>query len=167
MAEYITSLNNATVKKAASLFKKSARDKEGLFLVEGDSLVFEALSRGFIFEFVFVCENSNLGSSMIEMLEKKVKKVYIANEQVMKKISELNTPPSLIGCANFMEISQNEIKKGKYVLLEDMQDPGNLGAVIRSAAALILTYLSNSSNVLSEVADNLPCNAILSLSNSP
>lgn len=136
MTEYIYSLNNATVKKAASLFKKSARDKEGLFLIEGDSLVIDAYEKGIILTAVFIYENASLPAEIINKLEKVCGKVYITSEQVMKKITDLNTPPVVIACAKIPEISYSAIKKGNYILLEDLQDPGNIGAVIRTAAAL-------------------------------
>lgn len=136
MAEYISSLNNPAVKKAASLFKKSARDKEGLFLIEGDSLVLDAAQKGIETDTVFVFENASLSSEIIGKLEKVSKKLYMASEQVMKKITDLNTPPAVIACAKIPQISYSAIKKGSYILLEDLQDPGNVGAVIRTAAAL-------------------------------
>ena len=136
MTEYIYSLNNSTVKKAASLFKKSARDKEGLFLIEGDSLVLDAAQKGIILDTVFIYENASLSAGIIQKLEAVAKKVYTASEQVMKKISELNTPPAVIACAKIPQLSYSAIKKGNYILLEDLQDPGNVGAIIRTAAAL-------------------------------
>ncbi len=136
MIEYIYSLNNSAVKKAASLYKKSARDKEGLFLIEGDSLVLDAMQKGISFDTVFIYENASVASDIIQKLEAVSPKVYITSEPVMKKISELNTPPTVIGCAKIPDISYSSIKKGNYILLEDLQDPGNVGAVIRTAAAL-------------------------------
>ncbi len=135
MTEYISSLNNNSVKKAASLCKKSSRDKEGMFLIEGDSLVLEAADRGFAFDSIFISENATLPADIINNLKAKCKRTFICTEQVMKKISELCTPPSIIACTKIPDISFSSIKKGRYILLEDLQDPGNIGAVIRTAAA--------------------------------
>lgn len=136
MIEKLTSLNNKTVKLAASLCRKSARTKEGLFLIEGDSLVKEAYKSGIEIKYLFVSEA--LGAEFLDSFGVYAKERFICSEPVMGKISELDSAPGVIACGVCRIADANMLKKGRYILLEEIQDPGNTGAVIRSAAAFSL-----------------------------
>jgi len=132
MVEHISSLNNRIVKMASSLSRKSARIKEGLFLLEGDSVVIEAYKSNIELEYIFINENSDI---TVESLNVFAKNTIYASDAVMNKISELDTAPPVIACGVYVIPDIENIKKGRYILLENIQDPGNMGAIIRSAAA--------------------------------
>ncbi len=136
MIEKITSLNNKTVKLAASLCRKSARIKEGLFLIEGDSLVKEAYKSGIKIKYLFI--NEALTGAYFDTFGVCADERFLCSSAVMQKISELDNAPSVIACGVIEYRSESGMKNGKYILLEDIQDPGNLGAIIRSAAAFDL-----------------------------
>lgn len=133
MTEHISSLNNKTVKMASGLSRKNARAKEGLFLLEGDSVVIEAYKSNIELEYIFINGNSDI---TVEALGVRAKNIIIASDAVMNKISELDSAPPVIACGVYRNCDFNNIKKGRYILLENIQDPGNMGAIIRSAAAL-------------------------------
>ena len=119
----ITSLNNEHIKELNKLKEKKYRDQEGLFLLEGEHLVIEALKHNTIEELI-VLEDTSFESDNI--------KTTIVSKEVMKKLSSMDSYPSVIGVSK--KIEEKEMGN-KVLILEDIQDPGNLGTMIRSAVA--------------------------------
>ncbi len=118
-----TSIENDKIKNIKKLNIKKYRDKEGLFLVEGEHLVLEAYKKGCLVELL-------LEEDYVLPLDVKVS--YVSHN-VLTYISELETPPSMIGICKKQD---DTIDIGNRVLvLEDIQDPGNLGTIIRSSVA--------------------------------
>lgn len=122
-----TSINNPKIKNLSKLKEKKFRDKENLYIIEGEHLVREAIKRGLIKE-IFVLENSNLEFNNAN---------YVSKE-VMKYITNLDSIPPVIGLA--YKEKTKEIGN-KIVILENVQDPGNIGTIIRSAVAFNIDTL--------------------------
>ena len=118
----ITSLDNDNVKKWKKLCKKKYRDEFGIYLVEGEHLVEEAYKSGVLDKVIVLDGDSYLYDNII----------YVSYE-VMKAISSLDTPNRIIGVCKKKESS--ELVGKKYLLLDGVQDPGNLGTIVRSAVA--------------------------------
>lgn len=112
----IESFNNVNIKEYAKLNDKKYRDKTGLFIIEGEHLVREAELAG-----VLVDAYSLDGSIGIQV-----------SIPVMKKLSNLTNVPNVIGIAKKKETKE---VKGNILMLDTIQDPGNLGTIIRSAVA--------------------------------
>ena len=119
----ITSKNNKKIKTYLKLKNKKMRDELGLFLIEGEHLVNEALNTDLI-EDILVLENTNLTYDR-EFL-------YVTKE-IMKMLSNLETLPNVIAVLKIPK--EKEIKGDRVLLLDDIQDPGNLGTIIRSSLA--------------------------------
>ena len=113
----ITSINNPKVAYWAKLKMKKYRDVEHLFIVESENLVNEALKKGIVKEIITT-----------EDKEYKVD-TYNVTPEIMAKISSLVTPNKVMAVCNF--ILPDDIK-GNVLLLDHIQDPGNLGTIIRS-----------------------------------
>lgn len=120
--EVITSLSNKKVKDWCKLKNKKYRDEEGLFLVEGEHLVLEAIKSNLAVELMLE-ENTVFPIDIL--------KCY-ATKEVLKKISSLDTPPNMIA---IVKKKKEEDYKNKLILIDSIQDPGNLGTIIRSAVA--------------------------------
>ena len=118
----ITSLDNDNVKKWKKLCKKKYRDEFGIYLVEGEHLVEEAYKSG-VLDKVIVLEGEDYSYDNI---------IYVSYE-VMKAISSLDTPNRIMGVCKKKEGS--ELLGKRYLLLDGVQDPGNLGTIVRSAVA--------------------------------
>lgn len=118
----ITSLENKKIKDIKKLYDKQKRDSKGLFIVEGEHLVREALKHHLLKE-VIALENTN-----IDFFDE----VTYVTLPVLKRISNLDTPQSIMGVCNKKE--EQEIGE-KLLVLDNIQDPGNLGTIIRSAVA--------------------------------
>lgn len=116
----ITSLTNQKVKYYVRLKDKKFRDVENMFLVEGDHLVNEAINKGYAREIISLNEfDSNLP-------------VVLVTEEIMKKISSQKSISPI--CAVCRKIPTNKIGE-TVIALDDIQDPGNLGTIIRSSVA--------------------------------
>ena len=113
----ITSLDNPKIKLLLKLNQSKYRKKEGLFIVEGAHLVKEA-------------KNLNL---LVEAYSVNDIDGYIkVTKEIMKKISNTDTLPTEVGLCKILE---NNKLSDKLLILDAVQDPGNLGALMRSAKA--------------------------------
>ena len=118
-----TSTQNEKIKNLRKLNNKKYRDENSLFLIEGEHLVLEAYKNGYLKELLLE-ENTNLNIN--------VPTNYLTRN-VMKFISELDNPSNIMGVCNKL-IEQEELGN-KILVLDNVQDPGNLGTIIRSAVA--------------------------------
>ena len=120
----ITSLENDRVKKFCKLQKRKYRDEFNQYIVEGEHLVMEAYKAGVIDE-IIALEGLNVASFY--------ENVNYYSRDVMKKISSMECPPEIMALCR--KKKQCELKGKKYLVLDGIQDPGNLGTIIRSALA--------------------------------
>lgn len=133
--EVITSLDNQKIKYLNKLKEKKFRDEEGLFLIEGKHLVTEAFNSGALKE-IYVLKDEDF------YLDTKI--TYV-DEKVMRKVSQLISPSSVIGIA--YKFKPHDYKN-RLLLLDNIQDPGNLGTILRSAKAFnIDTVVLNTNSV--------------------
>lgn len=132
----ISSLDNKKVKLINSLKIARKRKELGLFVVEGMHLVKEAYLSGFLEE-VYLLENEKLEFECSFNVD------YVTYE-VMKKMTTLTNPTTVIGICKIKE--NNDIEGNHLLILDDIQDPGNLGTIIRSCVAFSIDTLILSSN---------------------
>ncbi len=119
----ITSLNNEHIKQLIKLKDKKYRDELGLFLVDTKHLVMEAYKAGLLKELI-------LHKDELYPLDTDI--TYVTND-ILRKISQTTTPSKVMG---LVEKKKEENTIGERVLiLDNIQDPGNLGTIIRSAVA--------------------------------
>ncbi len=119
----ITSLNNEHIKELMKLKDKKYRDEKNLFLVDTKHLVMEAYKAGLLKELILHKD---------ELYPLDIDITYVTNE-ILKKISQTTTPSKIMG---LVEKKKEESIIGERVLiLDNIQDPGNLGTIIRSAVA--------------------------------
>lgn len=120
MINIITSVDNSKIKEIIKLSKKKNRDNLGKYIIEGENLVLEAFKNNLLEE-IYVLEENELNI-----------KQTIITPKIMSHITQLSSIPSIIGIAK----KTNKNKLGnKIMILENVQDPGNIGTIIRSAVA--------------------------------
>lgn len=118
----ITSKDNNRIKEIRKLLNKKYSLEKGLFVIEGENLVEEAIKNDLLKE-LYVLKGSEC---KYDFQHDEV------TYEVMKSISDLKSTPRLLGVAKI----KKEEKIGKrIVILDDIQDPGNAGTIIRNAVA--------------------------------
>ena len=160
--EVITSKQNPTVKKISSLSDKKGRRVEGLFRFDGIKLFGEAVACGLDVKYVVLCDRAD--ENILSSVESAVAcgtlasdKIMLVSEGVFEKLSEQKAPEGIITVASFIGQKHREISAsatdsysvsvGERILIaESLRDPGNLGTVIRSCAALGIDRLIISSD---------------------
>ena len=123
-----SSIQNDKIKNIKKLREKKNRDKEELFIVEGANLVEEAYKNN-ILKTLIVLDGSNYSLDVDTM---------VVSEKVMKFLSELDTPNEVMGVC--YKLKEKEID-GNVLMLDRIQDPGNLGTIIRSAVAFDISTI--------------------------
>ena len=119
----ITSLNNDTVKELVKLKDKKYRDNNNLFFVEGKDLCDIAYENGLLRQIYILDGYDNIYDGI---------PVTYVSKEVMKKISDMVCISEYFGvCAKKVETDIGN----HMLILDDIQDPGNLGTIIRSAVA--------------------------------
>ncbi|MGD9909238.1 MAG: TrmH family RNA methyltransferase [Candidatus Izemoplasmatales bacterium] len=117
----ISSTNNEYIKQLTKLKDRKYRLETREFLVEGPHLVEEAIHMGRCKMVLTVNEFDDFSVPFT-----------VVSKEVMKKLSDVDTPPGVIGLCTL----ENDAKiTDKVLLLDHLQDPGNLGTIIRSAIA--------------------------------
>ena len=125
----LTSRSSTIAKHIKKLGKsKSYRDEHGQFLCVGEKLFEEALKNGCDIEVVIT--SKNLEHELSENV-----RVYYADDSIIDSLSPTQNSQGLIFTCNIPTIDNVDHKKGTHILLDCIQDPGNLGTIIRSALA--------------------------------
>lgn len=144
--EVIRSRQNRLVKLVCSLERKKLREELGLFRFDGIKLCLEALSKGLVPEYIFVCE------SRYDELRARVGEQYeltVVCDDVFFKMSDEKSPEGIITVIKLLDLLHRNVivdEKGvtdldvgdneRVFILESIRDPGNLGTIIRTAASL-------------------------------
>ncbi len=124
----ITSRKNALVMSALDLHDKKVRDSENLFFTEGKKLYLEGLLWSGAPKTVFVTEEYYEKNPDITADE-----IYLVTSDVYAKISDEKSPEGIFAIFKKPEIKASG--KSSLILLEGIQDPGNLGTILRTAVA--------------------------------
>lgn len=132
----ITSLHNPKIKNLVRLRKAAKRKKQELFLIDGLREIERALKYDFVVEELFYCPEFDKEKK--ELKELKDKTIYLTTPEVFKKIAYAENPNGWIAVARpkYNKIEDLKLNKSPLVIvLESVEKPGNLGAIIRTAYA--------------------------------
>ena len=122
----ITSKANSVVKNAKKLHQKKYR--KSTYLIEGWHLFEEAVQAGVTIEKIFALE------SYRDQLATFPQTVWVS-EDILLDLADSQTPQGIVAVVQKEEVGQAGFSQGKFLFLEDVQDPGNVGTIIRTADA--------------------------------
>jgi RNA methyltransferase, TrmH family len=132
----LTSLQNTLVKQIRKLHSAKERHKQDLFLLEGTHLIEEATAVDYPLE-AFCCTEDWQAKhfQLWDQVSQKCDRTEIVSEEVLSAIATTMQPDGVVAMAKRGMNSQPVAFSGLILALETIQDPGNLGTMIRSAAA--------------------------------
>lgn len=117
-----------------SLQKKKVRDEEHLFVIEGDKLVNDFLFSGTKIKMLIA--RPEFLTSLNPLYKKSINEIADVSSEELKHISTLKTPHNALAVVPIPEhkFDSSEVLKSLCIALDCIQDPGNLGTIIRAAA---------------------------------
>lgn len=138
----LASAQNSLLKRIRSLHERSARQSAGLFLIEGEKVLAEALRHNISLEAIVISEEH------VESLQDKFGPlnidVHSVPEQLFKSLVTTTSPCAVVAIGRMQTASLDDFSARSpltLVVLENLQDPGNLGTIMRSALALSLIHI--------------------------
>ncbi|BDU67551.1 MAG: 23S rRNA methyltransferase [Candidatus Tyloplasma litorale] len=123
----IHSPQNKYIKKLAKLNTKNDILQKGIFLVEGKNLVYEAIKEGIV--------NNLLTTDLSVYEDEKNLHKTLVNPRVISKLSKNKTNRGIIAVCNYKPTPIELENFDKIIVLENINNPGNLGTIIRTALA--------------------------------
>lgn len=137
----ISSKDNEKVKLTKSLLKSKNRLKESKFLIEGFRILIQAIDCSADLQYVFINENFETKEEHIEflkVLESKNIKVYKTTNKIFNEFIDTESTQGIVGVVGIQKNNIQDIldENCRFVLILDrIQDPGNMGTIIRTADA--------------------------------
>lgn len=121
-------LSKNTIKLIRQLSQKKYRKEYNLFIIEGEKMLLELLDSNFEIKEIFAV------TDLFEKLNTKNIPKSLISEKELNQISQLKTPNKGIAIVNIPKTkSKIEFSEGLYLALDNIQDPGNMGTIIRTA----------------------------------
>ena len=125
--------------KLVTLLQKSSKARNGnrLFVLEGLRICKDAALCGVEFDTIIVSKSAKSKLiSEIEELSRYAKKGVEISDDLFKKISDTVSPQGIIAVAEMPKVTKPLDRRGRYIALENIADPSNIGAIARTAEAL-------------------------------
>lgn len=138
MIKEITGRNNETIKFVAKLVSSSkVRSENELFVAEGLRLCVDAVKSGFKPVYLFFTEQAlTANKDLVDFLVNQSDNSYIIENDLIGKITDTVSPQGIVCVFKIPSFDFKFSDKGKYVVLCDIADPANVGAISRTAEAL-------------------------------
>ena len=130
--DIISSTKNEKIKELAKLQTAKGRKKAGMYLLEGEHLVEEAIKEKALIELIVV--SSNRMEDYQYLLEQTEVNVLVASQEVFQKLSMTETTQGILAAVK-IENQAEPPCSGRIIVLDAVQDPGNLGTIVRTADA--------------------------------
>ncbi len=137
----ITSKDNERIKYTKSLLKSKKRSQEKRFIIEGYRIVKQAIECSAIIDYIMYNDefsNKDEHKEFVQNLETKGYKLYKITDKLIKEVCDTEKPQGIIAVVGYKEQSLDESLKEEtdfIVVLDRIQDPGNMGTIIRTADA--------------------------------
>lgn len=140
----ITSLTSKTIKDIKKLQQKKYRQESGRYLIEGIHLVDEALKSKI--RFYYLLATPQAMEKVQDRIDLNSGKIILINEMIAQSLSETKNSQDIFMVLPIHQPGNYSFNYGKWVLLDDLADPGNVGTIIRTADAAGFTGVVLSQN---------------------
>ncbi|KYG32228.1 TrmH family RNA methyltransferase [Alkalihalobacillus trypoxylicola] len=131
----IESVKNEQIKNWKKLQSKKGRDKAGKFIVEGFHLVEEAMKANLVMEAILITDDMEIPQKWTDSRQP----LIMVTKQVLKELTETPTPQGVIAILKKPSLPDKMATTGQWLLIDRVQDPGNVGTMIRTAEACGMT----------------------------
>jgi RNA methyltransferase, TrmH family len=122
--------------RVRDLLTVKGRKEHGRFAFEGATLLDEALRSGIAIEELYVSEGVFGANAAVRELDAAGTPVYLVDDRTARKISDLDTPTGLVAVAQqHPHLLEGLLRRPLTLVLADLNDPGNVGTLLRSAEA--------------------------------
>lgn len=140
MSIRIESRDNALIKRFIKLSNdRKFRKETGEMVCEGGKMLEEALSSGVAVQAVLASDDATVSLSLLRQAEQTGAKLYTCPPVLLEKVSNVKTPQGVMFSCSRPVISLDALDGAKHLMvLEGLQDPGNLGTIMRTADAFAL-----------------------------
>ncbi len=157
----ISSRNNPLVKTIASLCEKKNRNREKMFIAEGEKLAFEAIKSNLPVKYIIISESEkarifSLFNKAFDLLKCSDCEIIVLSDGAFEKISTEKAPEGIITVIKYLDFFKDSdiiykedffsSSEERALILCSVRDPSNLGSVIRSAAAFGVDHIVLSSD---------------------
>lgn len=136
----ISANDNPVIKKFRALSQKKHRDQQGLYVIEGPNLLKEALDYGAVVGQILFDEEALFRSGELQQLEERAREAgcpaAISPPSLFAKAANTDTPQGVIAWVEKIRWTEEEFfgREGEnLIVLDRLQDPGNLGTILRTA----------------------------------
>ena len=142
--QVISSKDNEFIKHVKKLKDKKYRDINQEFVIEGIKLIREAIEENADIKQIIICDNCLNSDVIPKKLMYEIAKyecVYVT-EKIFRTITDVNTPQGLLAIIG-RNSTENEINYNQDIIvaLDDIQDPGNLGTILRTVDSIGLNQI--------------------------
>ncbi len=146
MKQTIMSIHNNYIKWVRSLRTKKGRIQEGKFIIEGIKLLEEAMNSCIPIHSVLVDKSFLKNGDLLQQLERNNIPIFVVSSQVMKSVTDTQTPQGIAAVLpvlnRYPDCGENTVGLNDFIIgIDRIQDPGNLGTIIRTADAAGATGL--------------------------
>jgi len=137
----IHSSDNTTYKHVKQLLKKKFRDEYEQYIIEGVRIVLDAVENKKPIEWIFFCDdlyNTSGGEQLLQLLIEHNYKIYRISDKMYAEISDTKNPQGIMAILPFEKHDLESImlkENALLIFLDRIQDPGNLGTILRTADA--------------------------------
>ena len=143
--QVITSKDNEIIKNIKKLKEKKYRDQTGEYIIEGIKLVAEAITENVKISKILVCEDCETNGSISKDLMYEIAKhdcIYVS-KKIFEAISDVSTPQGILAVIKKCSMPEEEVSYSEdiIVVLDGVQDPGNLGTILRTVDSVNLKQI--------------------------
>jgi TrmH family RNA methyltransferase len=150
--EVLKSKHNPLLKEIRAALRTGGLSHRGLLPIEGPTLLKEAFKSNVCVEALLIAESTVLDDLLLRRLEEQHTRICQVSREILSSVSDTESPAALIGLVKPPEWDFDRLfpsEQGLYLVVMGLQDPGNMGTIIRSAEAFRVTAILSTRKTVS------------------